>query len=114
MRDWADRETYDAVIDIMKNHCGAYGIGVGLRLHHVLVQDVSRTLALEEKIAILPDYRGRVCGSVARRNPRLARSPGRNHPSTHPAQLLAASEAYLCSTGAGMAYCRELPMRCEP
>jgi nicotinamidase-related amidase len=27
-RDWAHRETYDAVMDIVKNHCGAYGIGV--------------------------------------------------------------------------------------
>jgi nicotinamidase-related amidase len=27
-RDWAERDTYDAVMDIVKNHCGAYGIGV--------------------------------------------------------------------------------------
>ena len=27
-RDWAHRETYDAVMDIVKTHCGAYGIGV--------------------------------------------------------------------------------------
>jgi nicotinamidase-related amidase len=27
-RDWAQRETYDAVIDIVKTHCGAYGMGV--------------------------------------------------------------------------------------
>ncbi|NJK50501.1 hydrolase [Candidatus Gracilibacteria bacterium] len=27
-RDWARRETYDAVIDIAKEHSGAYGIGV--------------------------------------------------------------------------------------
>jgi len=27
-RDWAARETYDAVMDIVKSHCGAYGIGV--------------------------------------------------------------------------------------
>jgi len=27
-RDWALKETYDAVMDIVKNHCGAYGIGV--------------------------------------------------------------------------------------
>jgi nicotinamidase-related amidase len=27
-RDWAQRETYDAVMDIVKTHCGAYGIGV--------------------------------------------------------------------------------------
>jgi nicotinamidase-related amidase len=27
-RDWAHRDTYDAVMDIVKHHCGAYGIGV--------------------------------------------------------------------------------------
>ena len=27
-RDWAHQETYDAVMDIVKNHYGAYGIGV--------------------------------------------------------------------------------------
>src|SRR5437879_10878709 len=27
-RDWANKDTYDAVIDIVKNHCGAYGVGV--------------------------------------------------------------------------------------
>lgn len=27
-RDWAQRDTYDAVMDIAKNHFGAYGIGV--------------------------------------------------------------------------------------
>ena len=27
-RDWAHKDTYDAVMDIVKNHCGAYGVGV--------------------------------------------------------------------------------------
>jgi nicotinamidase-related amidase len=27
-RDWAQRDTYDAVMDIVKSHMGAYGIGV--------------------------------------------------------------------------------------
>ncbi|GGX09251.1 hydrolase [Pigmentiphaga litoralis] len=27
-RDWANRETYDAVMDIVKEHSGAYGMGV--------------------------------------------------------------------------------------
>jgi nicotinamidase-related amidase len=27
-RDWAERDTYDAVMDIVKSHCGAYGMGV--------------------------------------------------------------------------------------
>ncbi len=27
-RDWAQTDTYDAVMDIVKTHCGAYGVGV--------------------------------------------------------------------------------------
>jgi nicotinamidase-related amidase len=27
-RDWAEKDTYDAVMDIAKNHYGAYGVGV--------------------------------------------------------------------------------------
>jgi nicotinamidase-related amidase len=27
-RDWALKDTYDAVTDIVKTHCGAYGVGV--------------------------------------------------------------------------------------
>ena len=27
-RDWATKVTYDAVMDIVKTHCGAYGVGV--------------------------------------------------------------------------------------
>lgn len=27
-RDWAHRGTYDAVMDIVRSHCGAYGVGV--------------------------------------------------------------------------------------
>jgi nicotinamidase-related amidase len=27
-RNWAERDTYDAVMDIVKTHCGAYGVGV--------------------------------------------------------------------------------------
>jgi nicotinamidase-related amidase len=27
-RDWAAHDTYDAVMDIVKTHCGAYGVGV--------------------------------------------------------------------------------------
>lgn len=27
-RDWAHRETYDAVMNIVKEHSGAYGMGV--------------------------------------------------------------------------------------
>ena len=27
-RDWAHRDTYDAVMEVVKTHCGAYGMGV--------------------------------------------------------------------------------------
>jgi hypothetical protein len=27
-RDWAQKDTYDAVMDIVKSHYGAYGVGV--------------------------------------------------------------------------------------
>jgi hypothetical protein len=27
-RDWAETDTYDAVMDIVKTHYGAYGVGV--------------------------------------------------------------------------------------
>jgi nicotinamidase-related amidase len=27
-RDWAHKETYNAVMDLVKTHCGAYGVGV--------------------------------------------------------------------------------------
>jgi hypothetical protein len=27
-RDWANRDTYDAVMDLARTHYGAYGIGV--------------------------------------------------------------------------------------
>ena len=32
-RDWAERDTYDAVMDIVKSHFGAYGDGSGVCLH---------------------------------------------------------------------------------
>jgi nicotinamidase-related amidase len=32
-RDWARKETYDAVMTIVREHSGAYGMGRRLRLH---------------------------------------------------------------------------------
>src|SRR5258708_9606192 len=40
-RDWAHRETYDAVMDIVKNHYGAYGIGV--EYAYTMVHDAPAT-----------------------------------------------------------------------
>ncbi|CAM5215144.1 hypothetical protein CDEF62S_02360 [Castellaniella defragrans] len=34
-RDWARKETYDAVMDIVKEHSGAYGMGVDYAVTHV-------------------------------------------------------------------------------
>jgi hypothetical protein len=33
--DWAPKETYDAVIAIVREHSGAYGIGVDYAVTHV-------------------------------------------------------------------------------
>ena len=44
-RDWAQRETYDAVMDMVKSHFGAYGIGVEYAytmVHGAPGYDVSR------------------------------------------------------------------------
>ena len=27
-RDWANREHYDGLMDIIREHCGAYGMGI--------------------------------------------------------------------------------------
>ena len=27
-RDWANRENYDGLMDIIREHCGAYGMGI--------------------------------------------------------------------------------------
>jgi nicotinamidase-related amidase len=40
-RDWGERSTYDAVMDIVKTHCGAYGIGV--EYAYTMVHDAPAT-----------------------------------------------------------------------
>ncbi|HZR34942.1 MAG TPA: hydrolase [Nevskia sp.] len=45
-RDWAQRDTYDAVMDIVKTHCGAYGIGV----------EYAYTMVHKAPATRLPDY----------------------------------------------------------
>ena len=40
-RDWALKDTYDAVMDIVKAHCGAYGIGV--EYAYTMVHDAPAT-----------------------------------------------------------------------
>jgi hypothetical protein len=43
-RDWARRETYTAVLDIVKQHAGAYGIGVEYAYTMVHGQEPSQFL----------------------------------------------------------------------
>jgi nicotinamidase-related amidase len=45
-RDWAQRETYDAVMEIVKTHCGAYGVGV----------EYTYTMVHKAPPTKLPDY----------------------------------------------------------
>ena len=45
-RDWADHDTYDAVMGIVKEHCGAYGAGV--EYAYTMVHGAAKTL--------YPDY----------------------------------------------------------
>ena len=48
-RDWAHRETYDAVIDIVKAHSGAYGMGVDYA--YTMVHGVPERVAHGERLA---------------------------------------------------------------
>jgi len=52
-RDWARKETYDAVIEIVKEHSGAYGMGVDYaytRVHNA----AQRTKTMHESLAPVP------------------------------------------------------------
>lgn len=46
-RDWAHRGTYDAVMDLVKTHCGAYGIGV----------EYAYTMVHKAAPTVFPEYR---------------------------------------------------------
>jgi hypothetical protein len=45
-RDWANRDTYDAVMDVVKTHYGAYGIGV----------EYAYTMVHGAKPTVFPEY----------------------------------------------------------
>ena len=49
-RDWAHKGTYDAVMDIVKNHCGAYGVGV--EYAYTMVHGAPATKLPEYAIAV--------------------------------------------------------------
>ncbi|MEO0973793.1 MAG: hydrolase [Pseudomonadota bacterium] len=48
-RDWARRDTYDAVIDIVKEHSGAYGMGVDYA--YTMVHNAPERVAHGERLA---------------------------------------------------------------
>ncbi len=48
-RDWAEKDTYDAVIDIVKAHLGAYGVGV--EYAYTMVHGAPETKYPEFKVA---------------------------------------------------------------
>jgi len=48
-RDWAEKDTYDAVIDIVKAHLGAYGVGV--EYAYTMVHGAPETKYPEYKVA---------------------------------------------------------------
>jgi nicotinamidase-related amidase len=50
-RDWAHRDTYDAVMDIVKSHYGAYGIGV--EYAYTMVHGASATKFPEYEVPVL-------------------------------------------------------------
>jgi nicotinamidase-related amidase len=52
-RDWAHRETYDAVMAIVKEHSGAYGMGVDYA-YTMVHQAAQRTATPHESIAPVP------------------------------------------------------------
>jgi nicotinamidase-related amidase len=46
-RDWAHRSTYDAVMDLVRTHCGAYGVGV----------EYAYTMVHKAPPTVFPEYR---------------------------------------------------------
>jgi nicotinamidase-related amidase len=70
-RDWANRDTYDAVIDLVKNHFGAYGIGV----------EYAYTMVHGAPATVFPEYRFR--------RPQWPTSKSRRRPmNKQPAELI--------------------------
>ncbi|WP_241302940.1 hydrolase [Burkholderia stabilis] len=52
-RDWARRETYDAVMEIVKAHSGAYGMGVDYA-YTMVHKAAQRTVTPHESLAAVP------------------------------------------------------------
>src|SRR5580658_8509385 len=58
-RDWAERDTYDAVMDIVKSHCGAYGVGVEYAYTMVHGAQATKLPEYTVSVAALPHDRSR-------------------------------------------------------
>lgn len=52
-RDWAHKDTYNAVMDIAKNHCGVYGVGV----------EYAYTMVHKAPPSVYPEYKAPAGGS---------------------------------------------------
>lgn len=52
-RDWAHKDTYNAVMDIAKNHCGVYGVGV----------EYAYTMVHKAPPSVYPEYRVPAAGA---------------------------------------------------
>ena len=54
-RDWAQRDSYDAVMDIVKNHCGAYGVGV--EYAYTMVHGAPQSVYPEYKVPVAAPHK---------------------------------------------------------
>src|SRR3954469_5778958 len=54
-RDWANKDTYDAVMDIVKTHCGAYGAGV--EYAYTMVHKAPQTVFPEYEVAVAAGHK---------------------------------------------------------
>lgn len=57
-RDWANRDTYDAVMELVKDHSGAYGMGVDYA--YTMVHNAPERVAHGERLAPKPANSGAV------------------------------------------------------
>ncbi len=54
-RDWANKDTYDAVMDIVRTHLGAYGAGV--EYAYTMVHKAPRTVFPEYEVAVAAGHK---------------------------------------------------------
>ena len=54
-RDWANKDTYDAVMGIVKNHLGAYGVGV--EYAYTMVHKAPQSVYPEYEVAVAASHK---------------------------------------------------------